>query len=70
MNTKNRNIILPILMTILIVTGMVAAADIFDNKEIIFPEIAAWSHQNWHGTQIKSGSCFLSRSVLCWALES
>ncbi len=41
MNTKNRNIILPILMTILIVTGMVAAADIFDNKEIIFPEIAA-----------------------------
>ena len=28
-------------MTILIVTGMVAAADIFDNKEIIFPEIAA-----------------------------
>ncbi len=32
---------LPIGMTLLIVTGMVALSCIFDNKEIIFPEIAA-----------------------------
>lgn len=38
MNIKKQ---LPVLMTILIVTGMVAAACRLDNKEIIFPEIAA-----------------------------
>lgn len=38
MNLKRQ---LPLLMTMIIVTVMTAAACLFDNKEIIFPEIAA-----------------------------